>query len=69
MTIPGFHAEVSLYRVSEPYGAAGSPGHAAGVVHPAIIVNPCIRECKGDSLCVQCCECIRHGGKPWQCCF
>jgi len=67
MTLPGFKAEASLYKMSESYRGAGGPVPSGGAVRPAI--SSCRQICQGDPDCLQCCLCIRRGGHPRQCCF
>ncbi len=74
MRMPGFTAEASLYEASRWYGAAGSFGQSEGTAQPAFPFRraSCWAICAGNpdpDACVYCCECIRRGGHPWQCCF
>ncbi len=83
MNIPGFNAEASLYRASGGhYHVAGSLNQSAPTIQPALtpiqmpkapMVRPprggCWAICGGDPDCIDCCECLRHGGHPWECCF
>ena len=68
MNMPGFTAEVSVYRTSERYHArvAASYHQAGGAIHPAFLDRACYSECVFDclheeghprpSLCIRACR-------------
>lgn len=77
MSIPGFTADVSLYRSVMVYQAVGSfsltssDSQAQGIALAASrrYLNRCWQMCGGDPDCFMCCHCVSHGGHPNECCF
>jgi len=70
--IAGFNAEASLYRTTASYVAAARPVHPQEVVGASVtpqLVQSCWAVCGGDPDCLHCCQCVRRGGDPSQCCF
>jgi hypothetical protein len=65
--MPGFTAEASLFKASEYYHKIGMGIPGESMIQPASL--SCDRLCHGDPDCEDCCECIRRGGKPRQCCW
>jgi hypothetical protein len=82
MSMPGFTAEVSLYKTCRVYqttnsfSEASDLSQASGIALAALTRGPasggyhyCWQICQGDPDCIYCCICLAHGGHPNECCF
>jgi hypothetical protein len=73
MTVPGYTAEVALYRSTQTYRLSVPSGGGTERVQPAFYVG-CYRQCArwcnpDDTACLHCCRCVCAGGDPNVCCF
>jgi hypothetical protein len=72
MNIPSFSAQYALYLSTATYRAAVATVDSHNGVVASLHLSGCVAECGGENAddgCVQCCLCLRRGGKPWNCCF
>jgi modification target Cys-rich repeat protein len=63
MNLPGFSAEVSLYRTGGRYRTAGAPSPSRDTVRPAVIDENCYNDCYGYCLNA----CYDSGGDWYSC--